>query len=73
MIYILPANPSSPTISLPRLRRRARRNGYRVLKDRGTGGYSLFDAKLNLPLLGLDRVELVDIARAVVALVEDSQ
>jgi len=67
MIYILPANPSIPAISLSRLRARARRGGYRILQDRPTGTYSLVDAKLNLPLLGLDRVELVDIARAVEA------
>jgi hypothetical protein len=63
--YILPSNPTSPPVSLSCIRSRARRKGYRVVFDRSTQTYSLVDARLSLPLLGLDRVELVEIARAV--------
>jgi hypothetical protein len=71
--YIVPRNPSSSALSLHRLQARARHAGYRVLQDRGTGTFSLVDARLNLPLLGLDRVELIEIARAIVALVEGGE
>lgn len=67
MIYIVPRDPTSPPLSLPCLRKRARRAGYRVLQDRSTGAFSLVDARLHLPLLGLDRVDLPAIANAIEA------
>lgn len=67
MIYILPEDPASLTLSLPRLRSRARRAGYLVSRDRYTNSFSLIDARLRVPLWGLDHVELGVIARAVEA------
>jgi hypothetical protein len=65
MIYLLPANPLHPIKSLKRLREQARRAGYLVNRDRHTGTWSLIDARLHLPLLGLDRVGLPAIAQAI--------
>lgn len=65
MIYFVPSNPASPPVTLPCLRSRARRAGYRVAADRYAPTFSLVDARLRRPLLGLDHVGLNDIARAV--------
>jgi hypothetical protein len=65
MIYLLPAHPATPGLSLSCLRSRARRAGYRVARDRYAGTFSLIDARLRLPLLGLDHVGLSEIANAV--------
>jgi hypothetical protein len=67
MHYIVRANPTSPIISLTlrRLRARAKRAGYRVTWDRYRQTYSLVDAQLCRPLLGLDHVALSAIVDAV--------
>jgi hypothetical protein len=66
MIYFIPENPTSPPVPLSRLRSRARRKGYRIQTDRcGGETFSLFDARLRVPLAGLDHVGLAEIARAV--------
>jgi hypothetical protein len=68
MIYFVPENPASPVLSLSCLRSRARRAGYRIQADHGQAGtFSLFDARLHLPIAGLDHVGLAEIARAVEA------
>jgi hypothetical protein len=65
MNYFLPSNPSSPVSSLKSIRERARRDGYLVAADRTTGTFTLVDARLRLPLLGLNGVGLSDIAHAI--------
>jgi hypothetical protein len=65
MLYVLHADPASPPASLNCLRERARRAGYLISVDRCTGTFSLVDARLRLPLLGLDHVSLPEIARAI--------
>jgi hypothetical protein len=65
MLYVLPRNPASPTLSLPRLRAHARRAGYKIVRDLLSGTFSLVDAQLGLPLVGLDHVELPQIASAI--------
>jgi hypothetical protein len=67
MIYILPANPSSKKVTLPTLRSRARREGYRVAHDRAVDSWSLVDLRTNLPLVGLDRVGLHEVCNAIEA------
>lgn len=67
MNYFIPADPSNPAMSLPRLRGRARRTGYQVARDRYSNTFSLIDARLHRPLLGLDHVALPEIARAIEA------
>ena len=67
MIYVIPADPTSPPVSLPNLRRRAKLAGYRVARDRYAETYSLVDARLHIPLLGLDHVGLPEIANAIEA------
>ena len=67
MIYVVPADPTSPVISLSRLRSRARRVGYRIARDRYSKTFSLIDDRLCVPLLGLDHVALVEIAHAIEA------
>jgi hypothetical protein len=67
VIYVIPADPTTPLISLPRLRRHAKRAGYRISFDRNTGAFTLVDARLRLPLLGLEQVGLPEIAHAVEA------
>jgi hypothetical protein len=67
MNYLLPADPATPICSLPCLRSRARRAGYRIARDRYAETFSLIDTRLRVPLLGLDHVELSAIARAVEA------
>jgi hypothetical protein len=64
-VYLLPANPASPTLSVPNLRARAKRAGYQIARDRYGATWSLIDAQLRVPLLGYDHVELGKIARAV--------
>jgi hypothetical protein len=65
MHYVLPANPASPKSSLKRLRENARRAGYLIAADYVTGTFTLVDARLRLPLLGLDHVGLPAIAHAI--------
>jgi hypothetical protein len=65
MIYVVPTDPTSPIISLSRLRSRARRVGYRIARDRYGETFSLIDDRLCVPLLGLDHVGLIDIAHAI--------
>jgi hypothetical protein len=43
----------------------ARRFGYLIAADYVTGTFTLVDARLRLPLLGLDHVGLPEIARAI--------
>jgi hypothetical protein len=65
MLYVLPANPASPKSSLKSLRQTARRAGYLIAADYTTGTFTLVDARLRLPLLGLDHVGLPEIAHAI--------
>jgi hypothetical protein len=65
MLYVLPANPASPKSSLKNLRESARRAGYLIAADYVTGTFTLVDARLRLPLLGLDHVGLAAIAHAI--------
>ena len=65
MLYVLPADPASPVISLINLRRRAKRVGYRIARDRYGETYSLIDTRLGVPLLGFDRVDLPAVAQAI--------
>ena len=65
MQYLLPGNPASPSTSLKQLRERARYAGYLLAADRCTGTFTLVDARLRLPLLGLDHVGLPEIAHAI--------
>jgi hypothetical protein len=67
VIYLVPANPTSPPVSLPSLRRRAKSVGYRIARDRYGETFSLIDARLRIPLLGLDHVGLPEIAHAIQA------
>jgi hypothetical protein len=67
VIYLLPCDTATPIISLPCLRSRAKRAGYRIARDRYTETYSLIDARLHIPLLGLDHVGLPEIANAIEA------
>ena len=65
MIYVIPGDPTSPKISLRCLRSRAKAAGYRIARDRYAETYSLIDAGLRIPLLGLDHVGLPEIAHAI--------
>jgi hypothetical protein len=67
MMYFLPADPSSPPSSLKRLRERARRAKYLIAADHYTGTFSLIDARLRRPLVGLEHVGLPEIANAIEA------
>jgi hypothetical protein len=67
MLYVIPADPASPPISLRRLRARAKRAGYQIACDRYAQSFSLIDARLRVPLQGLDHVGLGEIARAIEA------
>jgi len=49
-------------------RARAKRHGYWITHDRHTGTWSLVDVDLKRPLVGLHNSNLVDIARAILAL-----
>ena len=64
MDYIIPSAPAT-LMSLPRLRSRARRVGYRIARDRYAHTFSLVDTRLHRPLLELDHVGLPEIADAV--------
>jgi hypothetical protein len=64
MMYVVPADPTSPVVSLSCLRSRARRAGYRIARDRYRETFSLIDDRLRVPLLGLDHVALIEIAHA---------
>ena len=69
MNYFIPADPSNQAMctTTARLRGRARRTGYQVARDRYSNTFSLIDARLHRPLLGLDHVALPEIARAIEA------
>jgi hypothetical protein len=54
--YIISSNPTTPNLSLPRLRARARRQGYCIARDHYASTFSLIDARLRGPLHGLDHV-----------------
>ena len=64
MVYIVPESPTSPIISLAALRTRAGQCGYHITHDRHDT-WSLIDARVGLPLVGLDHVTLVEIVRAI--------
>ena len=69
MHYIVPADPTSgSSVKLPTLRARARRRGYWITRDRHAGTWSLVDADLKRPLVGLQNINLIDIARAILTL-----
>ena len=65
MIYLLPANPTIPVLSISALRARAKRLGYRITSDRWSGTHSLIDAQTGLPLTKLDHVALITIANVI--------
>ena len=65
MLYVLPADPASPKSSLKTLRKTARRAGYLIAADYTTDTFTLVDARLRLPLLGLNHVGLPEIANAI--------
>jgi len=67
MLYVLPADPASPLVSLPNLRSRAKRRGYRISYDRNTGAFTLVDSHLRRPIVGLEHVGLPEIANAIEA------
>jgi hypothetical protein len=67
VIYVIPADPTSPKISLRCLRSRAKQVGYCIARDRYAETFSLVDARLRIPLLGLDHVGLNEIANAIEA------
>jgi hypothetical protein len=62
MFYVLPSDPSSPPVSLTCLRKRAKRAGFYIARDRYTDTFSLIDARTGLPLVGLDHVKLPAVA-----------
>ena len=68
MHYIVPSDPASSPLKLYTLRARAKRHGYWITHDRHTGTWSLVDVDLKRPLVGLHNSNLVDIARAILAL-----
>lgn len=63
--YITSSNPTIPNLSLPRLRARVRRQGYRIAHDHYASTFSLMNGRLRGPLHGLDHVGLGDIANAI--------
>jgi hypothetical protein len=66
MHYALSARLTSPpTTSLKAIRERARRHGYLLSTDYTTSAFTLVDANLRLPILGLDHVGLPEIACAI--------
>jgi hypothetical protein len=65
MHYIVPADPTSNSFRLSSLRARAKRRGYWITRDRHAGTWSLIDVDLRRPLVGLQNVGLVEIARAI--------
>jgi hypothetical protein len=67
MLYVLPADPATPKSSLKTLRQTARRAGYLIAADYTTDTFTLVDARLRLPLLGLNHVGLPEIAHAIEA------
>jgi hypothetical protein len=68
MHYIVSADPTSSSFKLSSLRARARRYGYWITHDRHAGTWSLVDADLKRPLVGLQNINLIDIARVIFAL-----
>jgi len=66
--YIVPSDPTSRSLKLGNLRARARRHGYWITHDRHANTWSLIDADLKRPLVGLQNINLIDIARAIFAL-----
>jgi hypothetical protein len=67
VIYLVPTDPTTPLISFSALRQRAKRLGYRILSDRYAETFSLIDAKLNLPISGLEHVAIHIIANVLEA------
>jgi hypothetical protein len=65
MNYFVPADPAIPLSSLSRLRAQAKRIGYCIGRDRYSNTFSLVDARLRVPLFGLDHVALAEIAHAI--------
>ena len=64
-MYLLPANPTSSTIPLTSLQRRARRAGYWLQRDRHVpASFSLIDRRLGMPITRLDHVPLGEIVVA---------
>jgi hypothetical protein len=57
MHTLLRANPASPPIKLKTIRERARRENY-LIDAHPTGDFSLIDARLRLPVAGLEHVGL---------------
>jgi hypothetical protein len=70
MHYIVPADPhtSGSLFKLNSLRARARRRGYWITHDRHAGTWSLVDAGLKRPLVGLQNINLIEIAHAILDL-----
>jgi hypothetical protein len=65
VIYLLPANPTSPLVSFSALRQRAKRLDYRIFGDRYAETFTLVDTRLGLPVSGLEHVGLPIIANAI--------
>jgi len=49
VIYIVPTDPTSPVVSFPALRKRARRIGFRIASDRFSNTFSLIESQTGLP------------------------
>jgi hypothetical protein len=62
--YIILSNPTTPNLSLPRRRARARSQGYRIARDHYASTFSLME-RLRGPLHGLDHAGLGEIANAI--------
>lgn len=63
--YLISADPSTPHVSANAINKRARRRGYMLVHDRHANWWSLYDRRLRLPIAGLDRATLAEIAHAV--------
>jgi hypothetical protein len=64
-LYFLPRNPARAATPLKVLRERARRIEYLIDAHYPTGDFSLIDARLHLPIAGLEHVSLSAIAAAI--------
>jgi hypothetical protein len=67
VIYIVPTDPTRPLVSITCLRARARRLDYRIIADRYAETFTLIDAKLHLPVSGLEHVTIHTIANVLEA------